>query len=92
MADWDWMVKGIIDLKPLFALGKVNAYHVLLWGWIVGELVRRTDPAKRPFDKFVVEEIFEPLGISYDIFLGVPDSELPRVAMLKGGLGAPIDD
>lgn len=92
MADWDWMVKGIADLKPLFTPGKVNAYHVLSWGWIIGELVRRTDPAKRPFDKFVLEEIFEPLGISHDIFLGVPDSELPRVAVLKGGLGAPIDD
>ncbi|KAH7161515.1 beta-lactamase/transpeptidase-like protein [Dactylonectria macrodidyma] len=92
MADWDWMVKGIASLKPIFPPGKVNAYHVLSWGWIIGELVRRTDPAKRSFDKFVLEEIFEPLGVSGDIFLGVPNSELSRVAVLNGGLGAPIDD
>lgn len=92
MADWDWMVNEIANFEPLFPPGKANAYHVLVWGWIIGELVSRTDPARRTFKQFVMDEIFVPLGVADDIFFGVPDSELPRVAVLKGGLGAPMDD
>ncbi|UPK92829.1 hypothetical protein LCI18_003764 [Fusarium solani-melongenae] len=64
--------------------GTENAYHVLIWGWIVGEVVRRTDPKSRPFGQFVAEEICEPLGVK-DLYLGVPDFGLSRVATLSGG-------
>jgi hypothetical protein len=33
---------------------------VLVWGWILGEVVRRTDPARRPFDVFVADKICAP--------------------------------
>jgi CubicO group peptidase (beta-lactamase class C family) len=91
MADWDWMVKQVAGFAPIFPPGTVNAYHVLIWGWILGEVVCRTDPARRPFDKFVYEEICAPLGIK-DYFLGVPDSELDRIATLSGGNSAPLVD
>ncbi|KAK5944705.1 hypothetical protein PMZ80_001905 [Knufia obscura] len=84
MADWDWIVKKIADFEPVFPPGSANAYHILVWGWIIGEVVRRTDPKHRPFQTFVQEEICDPLGIT-DFFLGVPDAELPRVAKLIGG-------
>ncbi|RSL55247.1 hypothetical protein CEP54_009495 [Fusarium duplospermum] len=84
MADWDWMVQQVASFTPKFAPGTANAYHVLVWGWIVGEVVRRTDPKNRPFGQFVAEEICEPLGVK-DLYLGVPDSELSRVATLSGG-------
>ncbi|MEU8820606.1 serine hydrolase domain-containing protein [Actinoplanes sp. NPDC048796] len=84
MADWAWMTEQIADSIPLFEPGTANAYHVLVWGWILGEVVRRTDPARRPFERFVAEEITGPLGVT-DFHLGVPDADLPRVAKLSGG-------
>ncbi|KAL2206278.1 beta-lactamase [Sarocladium strictum] len=84
LADWDWMVARIAEAKPLFEPGKHNAYHVLVWGWIVGEIVRRTDPKGRSFAAFVDEEICKPLGVK-DFHLGVKDEDLARVAKLYGG-------
>ena len=84
LADWDWMVERIADFTPVFEPGRFSAYHVLVWGWLVGEVVRRTDPKHRAFDRFVAEEICAPLGVT-DFHLGVPAAELPRVARLYGG-------
>ncbi|KAM6530255.1 hypothetical protein FALCPG4_008379 [Fusarium falciforme] len=76
--------RAVAAFTPKFTPGTANAYHVLVWGWIVGEVVRRTDPKSRPFGQFVTEEICEPLGVK-DLYFGVPDSELSRVATLSGG-------
>lgn len=84
LADWDWMVDRIAGYTPIFEPGTVNAYHVLVWGWIIGEIVRRTDPAGRSFDEFVYQEICAPLGVD-EFHLGVRDDDLPRVATLYGG-------
>ncbi|MFB7328460.1 serine hydrolase domain-containing protein [Streptomyces sp. NPDC056190] len=84
LADWDWMTTRIADFTPLFEPGTANAYHVLVWGWIVGEVVRRTDPAGRSFARFVRDEVLDPLG-AVEFHLGVPDTELSRVAVLSGG-------
>lgn len=91
MADWNWMTAQIASHKPIFEPGTCNAYHVLAWGWILGELVRRTDPSKRAFDAFVQQEICKPLGLE-DFHLGVPDAELGRIAQLSGGNSFTIRD
>ena len=79
MCDWDWMVSRIEEFTPMFPPGTVNAYQKLVFGWIVGEVVRRTDRSGRPFDRFVREELLDPLGVR-DLYLGVPDVELSRCA------------
>lgn len=91
MADWEWMVTQVAKLNPIFPPGEANAYHVLVWGWILGEVVRRTDPQHRPFQDFVKDEICKPLGIR-DFHLGVPDDKLKDVATLSGGNAFPIVD
>lgn len=81
MADWDWMVRGLAEVKPLWPAGSQNAYLSYTFGWLTGEVVRRTDRAGRPFAQFVIEEVLQPLHIDgFD--LGVPPGELPRVARL----------
>lgn len=90
-SSWDWMVAAIEDIEPPFEPGTMNCYHALVWGWMVGELVRRIDPAHRPFEVFVAEEIFEPLGLT-DSFFGLPPEQDARRAVLAGSLvpdGAP---
>jgi CubicO group peptidase (beta-lactamase class C family) len=79
MVDWDWMCSAIADLKPLAEPGSKTLYLSMTFGWILGELVRRVDPGHRTLGRFVKEEIAEPLGIA-DLWIGLPDSEVPRVA------------
>jgi CubicO group peptidase (beta-lactamase class C family) len=81
MCDWDWMVQRIADMRPLFEPGTKSAYMSYTWGWVIGEVVRRTDPKRRPFGTFVQEEICRPLGID-SLWIGIPDEVEPRVATL----------
>ena len=88
LADWDRMCRGIADLTPMFEPGQRTAYASLTYGHMVGEVIRRIDG--RPIGQFLREEICEPLG-SIDLFLGVPDAELSRIAVLTDAPPAPAE-
>jgi CubicO group peptidase (beta-lactamase class C family) len=77
VCDWDWMVNGVAAQRPAFRPGTRSAYYSHVYGWLIGEIVRRTDRLRRSFGEFVRQEICEPLGID-DLWLGVPDEALPR--------------
>jgi CubicO group peptidase (beta-lactamase class C family) len=81
MCDWDGMCRDIAALDPMFAIGSQQSYHAMTFGWIIGEIVTRTDPARRSLNQYVQDEICAPLGIA-DLWLGTPDSEFPRIAKL----------
>lgn len=81
MCDWDWMVRNIADLTPLAPPGEKALYLSMTFGWLVGEIVRRTDPMHRSIGRFVREEIADPIGAP-DLWIGLPDDQLPRVAKL----------
>ena len=81
MCDWDWMCQKIADMHPLFEPGTGSAYLSYTFGWIIGEIVRRTDPKRRLFATFVQEEICQPLNID-SLFIGITDKAEPRVAKL----------
>ena len=91
MGDWAWMIEAIGDLQPMFEPGTTSAYHALVWGWIIAELVVRTDTQGRPFERFAREELFGPLGMT-DTYLGLPESEAQRFAPLSGEVGLPVPD
>jgi CubicO group peptidase (beta-lactamase class C family) len=88
LPDWDKMCRGIADLTPMFPIGQRTAYHSLNFGYINGEILRRVDG--RPIAKFLQDEICKPLGIN-GAYLGVPDSELHRVAVLTDAPPAPAE-
>src|SRR5262249_43072427 len=81
LADWEWMVHELEEIEPAFPPGSATGYLSYTFGWLIGEVVRRTDPQHRPFGHFVQEEVCEPLGID-SLFLGVPPEEEHRVADL----------
>jgi CubicO group peptidase (beta-lactamase class C family) len=85
LSDWDRMCRGIADLTPMFPPGERTAYASLTYGHMMGEVVRRIDG--RAIGQFLQDELAQPLGL--DIFLGVPDEALPRVAVLKDAPPAP---
>lgn len=93
MCDWDFMVAALAGLKPLFPAGETPAYQALNFGWILGEVVRRTDPAHRPYCTYIREELFQPLGIG-DFWIGIEDAAESRVARLVdsgASISAPPD-
>ena len=81
MCDWDWMVERLADMHPLFEPGTRIGAMAYTYGWVLGEVVRRTDPKSRPFGTFIQEELCQPLGLD-NFWMGIPDEVEPRVAKL----------
>ena len=73
MCDWDWMVQRIADMHPLFEPGTKAAYMSYTFGWVIGEVVRRTDPRSRQFGTFIQDEICQPLDLD-SLWVGIPTS------------------
>ena len=80
IGDWDAMAAGCAALAPLLPVGS-PAYQSFSFGWVIGEIVRRTDPARRSFRDFVQQEIAGPLGIA-DLWIGIDPAAEPRIARL----------
>ena len=80
MTDWEAMCNAIANHAPLWEPGTKTGYHAWTFGWLLGEIVRRVDG--RPIEKFVQEELCQPLGID-SFFMGIPDTVANRVAPLR---------
>lgn len=74
--DWDLMTQLLADEEPWWEPGTRNGYHMLTFGWTVGELVRRV--SGRSLGSFFAEEIAGPLEA--DFFIGLPDEHAGRLA------------
>ncbi len=74
--DWDYMVEMLADEEPFWFPGTRNGYHMINFGWTVGELVRRV--SGRSLGAFFRDEIAGPLGIEF--WIGTPEEVEPRVA------------
>jgi CubicO group peptidase (beta-lactamase class C family) len=84
MCDWEHMTAAVAQLPPLWEPGTKMGYHAYTFGWILGELVRRTDPVHRSIGRFVREEIAKAVGAT-DLWIGIPDSVEERIARLEEG-------
>ncbi len=75
MTDWDASIRAIETSKPSLPPGEGPAYHILSFGFILGELVQRISGI--PLTEFVQNEFLGPLGLR-DSFLGLPDEQWHR--------------
>lgn len=82
MCDARWMAAQIAAMEPLAPPGEKTLYQSMTFGWIIGEIVRRSDPAGRELNSFVQEEIARPLGLN-DLWIGIHDSVAGRVAVMS---------
>ncbi|MGE4047347.1 MAG: serine hydrolase domain-containing protein, partial [Acetobacteraceae bacterium] len=89
MADYDWMCGRLAGMAPMFTPGTRNGYQSYTFGWLIAEVVRRTDPKGRHFRDFVRQEILDPLGID-DLWMGVPPPEQERIARLIDAAPRPL--
>lgn len=60
-----------------------HAYHALTIGWLAGAILRRIDG--RTLGQFFMDEFAKPLGL--ETWIGLPESEEPRVSTLVVGPG-----
>ncbi len=76
MYDWDRMVARLEAEEPFWEPGTRHGYHMINFGWTVGELVRRA--SGRSLGTYFQEAVAEPLGI--DFWIGLPADLEHRVA------------
>ena len=76
MLDWGLMTSALADERPWWEPGTDHGYHVNTFGFLVGEVLRRT--THRPVGTLLRETIAEPLQA--DVHLGLGDDEHHRVA------------
>src|SRR5829696_10322525 len=81
LCDWQKMCATIADAEPWWEPGTKTGYHAYPFGYIVGEIVRRS--TGKPISQVLQEEVAGPLGIADELFFGVPESDLGRLARLE---------
>lgn len=78
--DWDKMVNLLAAQKPWWTPGQAAGYHAVTWGYFPGELIRRI--TGKTLGQYFHDKVASPLGA--DAFIGLPDSQMHRVATLNG--------
>jgi len=76
--DFDYMAERLAAETPFWEPGTAHGYHLVSFGWTVGELIRRA--SGQSLGTFFKEEIAKPYGI--DFHIGLPASEFERVSKL----------
>ena len=77
--DWDYMIQRMEDEEPFWEPGTRNGYHMVNFGWTVGELVRRA--SGKSLGEFFRDEVAGPTGA--DFWIGIPDDfDLPIAPIL----------
>ncbi len=85
LTDWEKMCAIIAEAEPWWEPGAKIGYHAVTFGYIVGEIVRRA--TGKPISQVLREEVATPLGVTDELFLGVPEPELGRLAQLEEAEG-----
>jgi CubicO group peptidase (beta-lactamase class C family) len=83
---WDGIVDKLARSTPLWEPGTAHGYHAVTYGFLVGEVLRRT--TGRTVGQLLAEEVAGPLGL--DAWIGLPDEQQARVEPLVGGLSPDI--
>lgn len=84
---WDQIIAKICDapIEPRWIPGQTAGYHAFTSWYILAEIIRRLDPRHRPYETFLAEEVFRPLGMA-DCFLAMPLDQYrafgDRIAMM----------
>ena len=74
--DFDYMCELLAAEEPFWKPGIRNGYHMINFGWTVGELVRRV--SGRSLGSFFRDEVAGPTGAEF--WIGLPEELEPRVA------------
>lgn len=89
--DWEKSCRELAQQKPLFTPGSASGYHPVTFGFLAGEIARRSDEFGRNLGQILREEICDIHDL--DIWIGLPDAEHHRCAdMIKPRALADLGD
>jgi len=74
--NWDIIVRALEEQEPFWEPGTRHGYQMFVFGWLVGEVVRRV--SGKSLGRFFQEEVAKPLGL--DFWIGLPEEIEPRVS------------
>jgi CubicO group peptidase (beta-lactamase class C family) len=86
LCNWDKICAAIATQELWWEPGTNVGYHALTFGYIIGEVIRRA--TGKLLARVLVEEISGPLGVSDQLYFGMPVSEHHRLMKLED---APMD-
>ncbi len=75
--NWDAMTAAIASETPWWAPNECQGYSPFMFGWMLGELVRRAS-GYASFNDYFQAQVASPLGVT--CYFGVPDSALKLIA------------
>ncbi|AKU18878.1 serine hydrolase domain-containing protein [Luteipulveratus mongoliensis] len=78
LTDWDRMCTALADQSPWWPPGSALGYHAHTYGFLLGETVRRI--TGRTASAALRDAISDPLDMTDELYFGVPQEALPRVA------------
>ncbi len=76
-AGLDWIANG----TPAWEPGTATGYHAITYAWVVGGIVQGA--SGRHIKDVIAEDIAAPLGLSNEMFVGIPDGVEERLASLE---------
>nr|AID57607.1 esterase [uncultured bacterium] len=77
--DFEYVAERLAAETPFWDPGTTHGYHMVTFGWTVGELVRRV--SGKSLGQFFKDEIADPYGI--DFHIGLPKTEFSRVSKMQ---------
>ncbi|MBB5917475.1 CubicO group peptidase (beta-lactamase class C family) [Nocardia transvalensis] len=81
LPDWSRVCAAIADAEPLWCPGTETGYHSFTFGFLVGEIARRA--TGKPMRQLLHEWVAVPLGLEGELYFGVPEPDLARLAHLE---------
>lgn len=79
--DWDKTCAELAGQDPLFPPGSASGYHPVTYGYLAGEIARRTDKDMRSLGRILREDLCAPNDI--DVWIGLPESEHHRCSYMQ---------
>lgn len=77
--DFDYMAEQLAEESPFWDPGTAHGYHLVTFGWTVGELIRRA--SGKSLGQFFYDEIAGPRSL--DFHIGMSPSEFSRMSKLR---------
>ncbi|HEY4668194.1 MAG TPA: serine hydrolase domain-containing protein [Tepidiformaceae bacterium] len=81
VCDWEGGLRYIAEGEPAWEPGTATGYHALTYAWVVGGIVQHA--SGRHIKDVIQEEIARPLGVTGEMYVGIPQGVEDRLATLE---------
>lgn len=81
LTDWDAGIKRMEEGVPAYEPGTATGYHAVTHAWIAGGIVQAATGSH--IKDLIESEIAKPLGVSGEMYVGIPDGVEDRLTTLE---------